>query len=32
MGAAALLGERGDILATARGTWVFVDRARFGGR
>jgi len=31
-GAAALLGERGDVLAVARGTWVFVDRARFEGR
>lgn len=31
-GAAALVGERGDVVATARGTWVFVDRARFGGR
>ncbi|HEY8216083.1 MAG TPA: hypothetical protein VIH82_03045 [Acidimicrobiia bacterium] len=31
-GAAALLGERGDVLATSRGTWVFVDRERFGGR
>ena len=30
-GAAALLGERGDVVATARGTWVFVDRERFGG-
>jgi hypothetical protein len=31
-GAAALLGERGDVIAVARGTWVFVDRERFGGR
>jgi hypothetical protein len=31
-GAAALQGERGDVIAMARGTWVFVDRERFGGR
>jgi hypothetical protein len=31
-GAAALQGEQGDVIATARGTWVFVDRERFGGR
>jgi hypothetical protein len=31
-GAAAMVGERGDVVATARGTWVFVDRERFGGR
>jgi hypothetical protein len=31
-GAAVLLGERGDVVAAARGTWVFVDRERFGGR
>jgi hypothetical protein len=31
-GAAALQGETGDVIATARGTWVFVDRERFGGR
>ena len=31
-GCAALLGERGDVLAVARGTWVFVDRDRFEGR
>jgi hypothetical protein len=30
-GCAALLGERGDVLAVARGTWVYVDRERFGG-
>jgi hypothetical protein len=30
-GGSALLGERGDVLAVARGTWVFVDRKRFGG-
>jgi hypothetical protein len=30
-GGAALLGERGDTLAVARGTWVFVDRDRFEG-
>jgi hypothetical protein len=31
-GCAALLGERGDVLAVARGTWVYVDRERFRGR
>jgi hypothetical protein len=31
-GCAALLGERGDVVAVARGTWVFVDRDRFEGR
>jgi hypothetical protein len=30
-GCAALLGERGDPVATARGIWVFVDRDRFEG-
>lgn len=31
-GCAALLGERGDPVAVARGSWVFVDRERFKGR
>jgi hypothetical protein len=31
-GCAALLDERGDVLAVARGSWVFVDRERFRGR
>jgi hypothetical protein len=32
VGCSALLGERGDVLAVARGTWFFVDRDRFEGR
>jgi hypothetical protein len=31
-GCAALLDERGETLAVARGAWVFVDRERFRGR
>jgi hypothetical protein len=31
-GCAALLDDGGDAIAVARGSWVFVDRARFQGR